>query len=472
MSWAPILEGGFEGQGGTLVGWIDENGNRRGPEETPPQPSLPAGVESYQIDNGGFEGQGGISTSYKIDGVPVGDFRTDVTGTASNGLPGGRTYNPFTGQMEKSYWATNINQILPESIARRIDPNALEYFMPADGGYGGGLGGLFDQYGTQALTAAVIGAGIGGFGQAGLGSVAGDLGSAAFPMDAGTIAGMNGTGAVQVGAGSLGSNLATYPLDGVDPSIWQELYGDYPNFTPTAGDIGSNSFPIFEGGPQVGANTTGATSLGQIFSNLPSGLQNVLRNAGLGSIFGNGGMVGNGTTQQNGGYQFPWKDVIGSVLEGYGANQQANTLERLMDKAIGSDMWRSQAPRYYEPLYEATTKGIGGTAYGDAITNKTLASLASRGYNTSGNVAPDVARALNAGTTDYVRAVTPLAMGRGESNAATALAPGVANAQNGVWGALGYGLGSVANGKQPNLYQQLFQGTPRNNTLSEAFALA
>ena len=426
------------------------------------------------------------------EGQSVRDFDISVNGQVADGDTleanskrvgdSGTILNKQTGQREQAY-SIDIGgkrAWLPKSIALQVDPNAQPYTVYADGGYAG-LGGLFDQYGTQALMAAVLGAGAAGLGGGAGSGIVGDLGTAAFPLDAGTIAGMNGTGAVSVGAGSIGGGLQGYPLGGggMEASPWDEFYSYFNgegSVLPQAGDIGSNSFPIFESGPQVGANTTGATGLGQLFSSLPESVQGIVRNlgtSGLKSLFGGSGtgnfgsILGGGNGGQSGGYQFPWGDVLGALGEAWGANKQAETLKDLMNQAINSDQWRTQAPRYYEPLYKASTEGIGNTAYGESITNKTLASLAARGYNNSGNQAPDVARALNSGTVDYMKAMTPLAMGRGESTAATSLAPGVAAGSQAVGGALGYGLQSIFNGSQPNSLQQLM-GTPKNNTLAQS----
>lgn len=351
---------------------------------------------------------------------------------------------------------------LPESQAAGI-PGAVEYIAQAEGK---------DPFGwiVPAMMAGVGGLALSGAGLGGAASVAGDLGSAAFPLDAATISGMNGvSGGATVGAGSLGSNLTSYPLEsGIDP------FGDLFS-SPVSGaasPTSSGGFDLEElmrqlQGTDMGTAASGVstalegTNAAQAAS-IPFQVQNLLGSVpGLQSILG-----GSGT----GSYQFPWGDVIGSVLEMYGSSEQANTLRDLMQQAINSDLWRAQAPRYYEPLYEATTKGIGNTAYGQSITDATLSKLASQGYNFSGNAAHEVAKGLNAGTTDYVRAVTPLAMGRGESNAATALAPGIAAGTQGTYGALGYGLQSLAQGSQPTAIQQL-RGTPRNQTLSELWSL-
>jgi hypothetical protein len=194
---------------------------------------------------------------------------------------------------------------------------------------------------------------------------------------------------------------------------------------------------------------------------------------GLGKLFGSNGQLDAdwlkktlGFAPQQGAYQFPWDKVVGSLASMYGANQQAKTTREMMQKAIDSDLWRGEQPKYFQPAYDAATKGIGNTAYGQSIADSTARKSASMGYNMSGNQMHDVAQGLNRGTVDYMNAIQPYATGRpGASGAIASMTPGLTGAQNSLYGAGGYGLASIFQGQQPSAAEQVFGGQPKNKQL-------
>ncbi len=177
-------------------------------------------------------------------------------------------------------------------------------------------------------------------------------------------------------------------------------------------------------------------------------------------------LQGGGAATQ-GAYKFPWQQSIAAALQLYSANQQGKTAKDLQQQMMDSDQWRTQQPRYFEPIFDAATKGIGETAYGQSIANAAARKSASMGYNLSPNQTMEIARGLNTGSMDAVRAMTPLATGRGESQSFGTFGPAQIAAQNQQLGAIGYGLGSIFQGNQPNMAQQI-GGQPTNKNLYES----
>ena len=218
------------------------------------------------------------------------------------------------------------------------------------------------------------------------------------------------------------------------------------NGTPGVGDggafdqFGAQAYP--NGGPQT------------IYEGMPdqNGLmQWIAQNTGLSAqdmakIPGLAQM----TTQDTGSYQFPWGNALGALFGVMGNQAAGKDLQGLMKQIIDSDLWRTEQPKYFQPAYDAATKGIGNTAYGESIVNDTSRKLSSQGYNMSGNVGHEIAKGLNAGTTNYMNAIQPFAMGRpGNSNAMAQVGQGIAGNTQNQYGNIGFGLGSIFNGQQP-----------------------
>ena len=136
-----------------------------------------------------------------------------------------------------------------------------------------------------------------------------------------------------------------------------------------------------------------------------------------------------------------------------------------MQRSIDSDLWRPQQPRYFEPLYNAATQGVGNTAYGQSILDSTDRFAASKGYGSSTNAFTGGARALDQGTNEYIRSLTPLATGRGGlGDTMSRFAGPIAGTMSGQSGALGAGIEAILNGNQPTGAQSI-HGMPRNQTL-------
>jgi hypothetical protein len=196
------------------------------------------------------------------------------------------------------------------------------------------------------------------------------------------------------------------------------------------------------------------------WSEMPTALQNAVQagTSGIQQLLGQNNQQMQQLTQST--QNLGLNNLLGSMLGFYSANQSGQLQKELLQMAIDSDQWRSQAPKYHQPLYDAATKGIGNTAYGQSIADSTSKKMASMGYNMSGNQMHEVAQGLNKGTTDYVRALTPAAMGHGGVGSTVAqMTPGIVGAQNGQYGAISSGLESIfgQNGMFPNALPGLGQ---------------
>lgn len=318
------------------------------------------------------------------------------------------------------------------------------------GGYAaaGGLAAM--GAGGAAGTGAAAGAGAGGATAAweGLG------GLAAGGTEVGAAA-----GAGAAGAGSLGATSGM--VSGADGTMVGTAAG---SGSPTVTGMASGGT-----GVEPFINTAGTGTLGEIGTG--AGALTLGSSAGGGNTGSSLAPAGTGLPAGQGGYQFPWQNVLGAALEAYGQGKAGDQAKDLMNQMINSDQWRPQQPRYFDPLYQAATQGVGNTEYGKSIADATARSSAAKGYNMSGNMLHDIAKGLNTSSMDYVRTLTPLATGRGESQAPAAFGNQQINAQQGQMGALGYGLQNIFSGQQPSQLQQMFGGQQPNQTLAQSWGL-
>jgi len=227
--------------------------------------------------------------------------------------------------------------------------------------------------------------------------------------------------------------------------------------------------PVTTGTPTtVNPNVSSTPNLGNIVAGVTG--SGALGNA-VGAFTGS-----SGTGAGSGSYQFPWANVIGGILEAYGQNNYRNDLQALMERALNeSDPFKAQRPRYFEPLYQAATQGVGGTPYGEAIANSTLRKLSSTGdagYDITGLGANTLAKNLNSASLDYVKALTPLTGASFQANtgAASTLGQGAAQAGLGTGGALGSVFSSAMTGQQPSSIERIFGGKQANQTLPQYLA--
>jgi hypothetical protein len=138
----------------------------------------------------------------------------------------------------------------------------------------------------------------------------------------------------------------------------------------------------------------------------------------------------------------------------------------MMQMSIESDLFRPQQSRYFEPLYQAATQGIGNTPYGQSIAKSVNANQAALGNHMSGAQMHAVAQGLNSGTTQYLGAVGPLAQGKPiDSRAIGALGAEMSKSIGNQYNAMGSGLGSIMQGQQPNFGQMLAGGPSSNQGL-------
>lgn len=311
-------------------------------------------------------------------------------------------------------------------------------------------------------TAAIMMGGLGGitgaFGGAAAAPDASGIVGAYGGMDAGALAGMDlGAGSAAAGTTGLGTTGA-FGSEGA--SMFEGM--DFGGFDP-----GGEGMYQWMDPQQGGAMDMGIGGSGQGYQS-PSWLEQFMggiQNNPLGTaqqlagplmrLFGGGQQAGVGGAGQ-GSYQFPYANVIGSLLGYRAARDQQQTMRDLMQMSINSDQWRGQQGRYNEPLYQAATQGIGNTAYGQSIAQQTAATDAAKGYNMSGNMLHDIAQGLNSGTMNYINAVGPLAMGRQpDTRNLGTLGMGLSGAIGTQANALGSGIESVISGQQPTLWNQL-----------------
>ena len=237
--------------------------------------------------------------------------------------------------------------------------------------------------------------GSGGFSQSGLLTGAGDTPGLSTVASAGTSDVAPG-GVIGAGQTSSVPDMSTITSQAAGTTAPLGVEG---SAGLTTGSAAGDAALGLAAGP-VAAGTAGAGSLGSTFANAISGTTNT-------------------ATQNN---ALPFSNLINSLLGAYTSSQQAGQYGDLMNTLSNLDQWKTQAPNYYAPLQAAATQGIGNTDYGKSIIDQTMRADAARGYNASGNFITDAAKALNTGTTDYIRALTPLAMGNNPYGAATSLA--------------------------------------------------
>jgi len=196
---------------------------------------------------------------------------------------------------------------------------------------------------------------------------------------------------------------------------------------PGEGDYGETGAAGWEGGtpggPGVGGPTGGSSIYDQIFGDAPfSGKE--------------------------------WLDLAGAGLGMYGQNRSTQSAKDQLQTQIDSDQWRPQQGRYFDPLYQTVSGGIGGTPYGEQIARESLRRSAAGGYNQSGNMLTDLAKTLDSGTNERIRALQPLAMGHGQAQMNSALQSQIAGdplaqARNiGNIGGIVFG-GNKGGGQQP-----------------------
>lgn len=195
---------------------------------------------------------------------------------------------------------------------------------------------------------------------------------------------------------------------------------DAGNDDPSGGSFGENDEDLFDG-----------FDAGESGSGL-DGLKALLKKGfgGLGSALG----------------KIPAGNLASGILAAKMGQKNLQGLKDMQQKAIDSDLWRPQQSRYFEPAYDAATKGIGNTAYGQSIASDTNRNMAAQGYNMSGNQMHEVAQGLNRGSMDYLKAVGPLATGRAPAGDGSGYASGVSGAYNLFNQGAQAGLGSIING--------------------------
>lgn len=171
--------------------------------------------------------------------------------------------------------------------------------------------------------------------------------------------------------------------------------------------------------------------------------------------------------QQQGGMS-PANGLLGSLLGYLGSGAQASTYRSAWDSILNADPWNRETGKYQGLLYDAATRGIGDTAYGRSIADQVARQSSAKGYNMSGNMLHDIAQGLNQGTTNYMQALTPLAMGRAPDTRGLApLAGGLAQTQAGQYNSIGQGVG--ASGSALSDFMKNWNSGPSSNPMNGVF---
>lgn len=196
----------------------------------------------------------------------------------------------------------------------------------------------------------------------------------------------------------------------------------------------------------------------------------------LGGIAGTAGSALGGAA--SGAYQFPWGNVIGSVLGAVGANSSSKDLADAMRYATDkADPFAQERPfyqgqlksMYTDPNYFSNSPVMKGLV--DTSLDQTQRKLASQGYNYSGNTQSELAKLATNESFKYAQNqqdMTAKAAGayNGPGAAGTVAATGAAaqlGLNNQLYGNLGAGFQSIINGSQPTLAQQVNGAQPRRN---------
>jgi hypothetical protein len=340
---------------------------------------------------------------------------------------------------DRSNWAAATNDVL----ARAGMP---QYAIPQEqvGQIEAYIQDVQSQMGSQWLKgpgpwmlATVITAGLAG--PAAAGAAAAESGGAAAAAGAmGGAAGAAGGGLTLAeaagGAAAFGGGAA-----GAGGLVGGEAAGAYG-----AGEFGTG---LAQGGYLGGA---GAGGLEQIVTELAKKVgmdaakalvtQAVSGGGGGSGGTGPAGGAGSGINGNN------LVDLINSILTGRQAGKAEDSQRALLQQAIDSDLWRPQQGRYFEPLHDTVTKGVGNTPYGQSLIESTLRELSARGGNPwgQGSTPGEVAKVLDRGTNERATMLTPLAMGRMPNQAIFGqMAPGITASQTGQNRAIGGGLEAI-----------------------------
>lgn len=324
-----------------------------------------------------------------IGGIPADQF---ITRPRADGRL--ETYNPKTGQWEKTYRApfdmAGGNQFVPESIGKPIGGAFIEFNNPAENS-----GGFMEDFVFPAVVGGIAGGGL--LGMAGFGPMAAGSGSL------GNIASGGGAFGATEGLGMAGSFDAlsgaglgaTGAGSGAMDTSWFEPWMDAATGggTPAIDDAAANLLmQETAGGNLMGGGAQGSwqQQLLNMGIPLPDSLKSALStaNSGLGaantlsSLFGGSGGSSGGT----GGSLW---DILGRAAPGllgaYASNQQTNAMTDLANKF--SEYGAPSRARYeasMTPGFDPTSiAGYQGAL--DTASQSILRKLSATGGNPYGN---------------------------------------------------------------------------------------
>ena len=391
--------------------------------------------------------------------------RTPSTVLMQQAVLAARDANP---QMDASYWNSIYNNLDPQRVSQAAEIQEWQSKQGDDGFLGlGDLGTML------ALAGSVYGLGSLG------GLWGGSAGAASGALEAAALTG-SGIGAIGPGAALSSSLAAAGGVGSIIDLPWgvnQQNGGGMDWLTDLlkeTGEFGSDAATI-EGG------FNGALSNAPWWSSLPVQGQNLVQSLtkvpGLSKLFGGGGAASG-----LGSYSFPFGDVLGGILESYGANKQQGDLMSLMNKSLEYiDPFHNQRPQYqtqFRNLTQNPSNFFADPAVAsmmDLADETTSRKLASQGYNMSGNFASEIAKTRTNEMfknylpySDMIGTAAGYKLSPGNVGAATGIGQAAAGAGQQAMGGLGSAFNSAATGQQPSYLDQIF-GTQKNQNLAQLF---
>jgi hypothetical protein len=362
----------------------------------------------------------------------IGQIATGLTGSMGDGSMNGQ--NIDTSNFENMLRTGNFSPEQSQAIGNQAIVN-----MQADDG---NMIGDFLESAIPAITTAVLAyaggtAMMGAMG--GAGAAEGLAGGAGMASGGGTAAVGSGIGAGIGEGAALGSGLTAGAggMTGLTPGLTSGAMGAGALGGGIGGGAGGAGAVGAAGGlGALGPGFFGGESLAPVLGGMSGAAQGL---NGLGTA---GAATAAAPSLANMFGSVPLGNLVGAGASIYSGNELMDTMERMQQRSIDSDLWRGQQSRYFEPLNQASR---GFAPNGDQVAMDTSRKLAAQGLNMSGNQMHEVGNALDRNAMDWTKTLSPLATGRAPAGDGSGYTGGVASGQNMINNGLAFGLGSIFN---------------------------